>query len=86
MTALQLRQRRQRRQKKKPGLKRVASLALVAGVAIAVGRTGSSRSLSRRATSDSEPERAVVAAVKVPVVVVPGRQRLEPPSIEGWQH
>ena len=89
---VQLRQRRQRRRRNKPVLKRVASLALVAGVAIAVGRTGSSRNLSRRATSDSEPEEAVVVA-KVPVVaaempvpVPQRRRRLEPPSIEGWQH
>ena len=80
--SLQLRQRRQRRRRKKPVLKRVASLALVAGVAIAVGRTGSSRNVSRRATSDSDEER-----VLVPVeVALTSPRRLEPPSIEGWQH
>ena len=67
-------------------LTRVASLALVAGVAIAVGRTGSSRNLSRRATSDSEPEQAVVVAAADVPAIIPQRRRQEPPSIEGWQH
>ncbi len=81
---MQLRQRRQRRRRKKPVLTRVASLALVAGVAIAVGRTGSSRNLSRRATSDSDEERVLVVPAEGVHVVSPRRQ--EPPSIEGWQH
>lgn len=50
-----MRRRRQRREPKNP-IKRVASLALLAGVALVMQRSGSSRSLSRPAAAAGTSE------------------------------